>query len=499
MMLPILISVSVAPVSYFFCASAPLLVTARIAMAAEKAPNRNWITGMWVSLVLIERVLFLSGSASWLLVCIEYLLRVPIKKKPPATGSQGASFSRRSWQPLRALVAEFAADDVAEQLPFLALEPLHLKLLDRGEVGRRGVDRHAGQQGVGRKVLQARRLLHDVFAGQVVAAHLQHLHHGLSHAVAVPDGGIELVGFGIILLEEREEFLHAGIVVPLRVRAVLAIGGRENALRILKARRLHHAADRAGDVGNDMQRLPLDLGEFLDCLRREFRGGDADEDVGAGGFQLDDVVVYGRLGRLVTFFSDHHRGLGAEPVLQALDVVFAEIVVLIEDRDFAVGLLLHQILRVNPRFALVAGLPAHGPWKILGIVPFGGAGGDEQLRNLLGVQILLDRRIRRRAKGIEDQQYLVAFHELARLLDGLRRAVAVVIADEIDLAPVDAAFGIDFLEIGLFGLADHAVGGGRPAIGHDVADLDFAIGRTGVVFLLGECAAAHGSESDDRR
>src|SRR5947209_3073808 len=94
MMLPILISVSVAPVSYFFCASAPPLVTASKAMAAEKAPNRNWIAGMWISLVSVERVLFLFGSAFRRQARIEYLLQVPIKKKPPATRSQGALFSR---------------------------------------------------------------------------------------------------------------------------------------------------------------------------------------------------------------------------------------------------------------------------------------------------------------------------------------------------------------------------------------------------------------------
>jgi hypothetical protein len=35
MMLPILISVSVAPMSYFFCASAPLLVAASIARGLD--------------------------------------------------------------------------------------------------------------------------------------------------------------------------------------------------------------------------------------------------------------------------------------------------------------------------------------------------------------------------------------------------------------------------------------------------------------------------------
>jgi len=51
-MLPILISVSVAPVSYFFWASAPLLVAASSAMAADKAPNRNWMKGILISLDL---------------------------------------------------------------------------------------------------------------------------------------------------------------------------------------------------------------------------------------------------------------------------------------------------------------------------------------------------------------------------------------------------------------------------------------------------------------
>src|SRR5882757_3499161 len=46
MMLPILISVSVAPVSYFFCASAPLADTANKANAVEAMANGLAITGM---------------------------------------------------------------------------------------------------------------------------------------------------------------------------------------------------------------------------------------------------------------------------------------------------------------------------------------------------------------------------------------------------------------------------------------------------------------------
>ena len=143
----------------------------------------------------------------------------------------------------------------------------------------------------------------------------------------------------------------------------------------------------------------------------------------------------------------------------------------------------------NSGFALVIGLPAHGPGEILRVVPLGGAGGDEQLRHLLGVHVFLDRRVRRRAQRIEDEQHLVALHQLARLLDRLGRAVAVVIRDEIDLAAVDAAFGVDLVEVGLFGLADHPVGGSGARIGDDIADLDFGVGGAGVVFLLRESGA----------
>ncbi len=196
------------------------------------------------------------------------------------------------------------------------------------------------------------------------------------------------------------------------------------------------------------------------------------------------------LGGLVAFFGDDHRGgLGAETVFQALDIVLAVVVVLIKDRDLGVGLLLQQVLRVNARLALVVRLPAHGPRKILGIVPLGGAGGDEQLRHLLRIHVFVYGGIRRRAQRIEDEQHFVALHQLARLLDRLRRAVAVVVADEVDLAAVDAAGIVDLLEVGGFGLADHAVGGGGAAIGHDVADLDFGVGGAGVVFLLRERAA----------
>src|SRR6266852_3378973 len=397
--------------------------------------------------------------------------------------------------------ADIAADDIAEQVPGLALEFHQLKLGDRGEVSGAGINFDARQQEAELQTFDAGRLLHDVLAREIVAAGLQHMHEALCDGVAVYHVAIYPVAFREILDEEFVEGLHAGVILPLRIGRILQIGGRDDGLRILKTDRLHHGADRGTDVVKKVQRLPANLVHLLDRLRREFRRGDIEEHIGVQRLQLDDVRIDGRLRDLEAFLDDDHRGgLGAETILQAFDIVLTVIVVLVEYGDLGVGHFLQNVLRINPGFALVVGLPAHGPWKILGVIPLGGAGGDEQLRHLLGIHVLLDGRVRRRAQRVEDEQNLVALDQLARLLDRLRRAVAIVVADEVDLAAVDAAFGVDLLEVGIFGLADHAVGGGRAAVGRDVADLDFGVGGAGVVFLLRERAAAgYGEQSDGGR
>jgi hypothetical protein len=93
MMLPILISVSDAPVSYFFCAKEGLLVAASNARDAATAPSRKWLMGILVSLDPVSCVLLLWTGTSRPLADIQYLLPPASNKKPPATGSQGASFS----------------------------------------------------------------------------------------------------------------------------------------------------------------------------------------------------------------------------------------------------------------------------------------------------------------------------------------------------------------------------------------------------------------------
>src|SRR5450631_3227346 len=95
MMLPILISVSVAPMSYFFCASAPLLEAASRARAAEKAPNRKWIAGIMTSLVGLNVSIFLIGSALRLLGAFNTLQRYPSRKSPLRRSRRGRHLVER--------------------------------------------------------------------------------------------------------------------------------------------------------------------------------------------------------------------------------------------------------------------------------------------------------------------------------------------------------------------------------------------------------------------
>src|ERR1700737_4425912 len=88
MMWPMLISVSVAPVSYFFWASAPLQVAASIARAAETATNRNWIAGIFFSLIWLH-VSFFIGSAFWLLPALNTFSGCPSTKSPLRPGRRG--------------------------------------------------------------------------------------------------------------------------------------------------------------------------------------------------------------------------------------------------------------------------------------------------------------------------------------------------------------------------------------------------------------------------
>src|SRR6266850_363783 len=83
------------------------------------------------------------------------------------------------------------------------------------------------------------------------------------------------------------------------------------------------------------------------------------------------------------------------------DVIFSVVVVLIKDTDLAGRPFLQNVLCINATLALVIGYPAHRPRKMFRIVPLCRTSRNEQLRHLLLVHILLNRRVGRRAERIE--------------------------------------------------------------------------------------------------
>jgi hypothetical protein len=92
---------------------------------------------------------------------------------------------------------------------------------------------------------------------------------------------------------------------------------------------------------------------------------------------------------------------------------------------------------------------------------------------------------------------IIPFDELAHHLDRLRWAVRVVVADEVDLAPVDALV-VDLLEAGGDGLADRPVGRGIAAVRGGVADLiSVAVTPTTVRRRLAGHEAGHAEANDE--
>src|SRR5450756_1648455 len=98
MMLPILIPVSVAPVSYFFCASAPLVDAARMSSAADAVATLLEATGisdlpwMFVRASVFLVGIFCDAGAS------EYHLAAAIKNKPLRRRRRGCFFSSQAVQ-----------------------------------------------------------------------------------------------------------------------------------------------------------------------------------------------------------------------------------------------------------------------------------------------------------------------------------------------------------------------------------------------------------------
>ena len=249
-----------------------------------------------------------------------------------------------------------------------------------------------------------------------------------------------------------------------------------------------------------MLRLPADFSGFLDGLGSKFGGRDVEEHISTRGFQFDHLAVDRGISDLIgQLLDDHGLGFVAQSVKESLEVVLTVVVILIKDGDLCIGLGLKQMLSVDQRLALVVRLPSHGPGEVLRIAPLGRASGHEELRHLLLVHVLVDRRVRRRSQHTDGGQNFFFFGQLAGHLERAGRVVAVIERDELDHTAVDAAFGVDLLEIGIHRLADRTIGGCGTRVRVDIPDLDFFVGRASVVLLLREtCLRNQQSTSSGR-
>src|ERR1700730_5035878 len=81
MILPILISVSVAPTSYVFCASAPPLVAMSTATVAKKATSRDWIAAI-SGLPDVVIMPFFDWKPVWLRDSLNTRCQRPARKNP---------------------------------------------------------------------------------------------------------------------------------------------------------------------------------------------------------------------------------------------------------------------------------------------------------------------------------------------------------------------------------------------------------------------------------
>src|SRR3954447_4652659 len=99
MMLPILISVSVAPVSYFFCASAPLADAARTTRAAERVASRSWNAGIVDLPGSCECVAFFDRERFAALGPALNTFRGPPARKSPLRPLSQRAFDGFGWRP----------------------------------------------------------------------------------------------------------------------------------------------------------------------------------------------------------------------------------------------------------------------------------------------------------------------------------------------------------------------------------------------------------------
>src|SRR6478672_6629610 len=139
-----------------------------------------------------------------------------------------------------------------------------MKLLDRSEVNRTGVDRDAGQEPFDLQTLDARGLLHNIRAGKIVSALFENMNHRLSNIVASHYIEVLTITLREIFRKEGVKVFDTCVIIPLRVCRIFLISCRYYVLAVFKTCRPHDGPGRCANAVENEKRLPTKLSCFLD-------------------------------------------------------------------------------------------------------------------------------------------------------------------------------------------------------------------------------------------
>src|SRR4051812_12712056 len=152
----------------------------------------------------------------------------------------------------------------------------------------------------------------------------------------------------------------------------------------------------------------------------------------AAGLEFDDLPVDRSIRELIARFLDGGGVFIAQHVTHAGCIVATKVIILIKDADSGFWILAENVSGIKPCSQPVA--RSHAADRVgclLVIAPAVSAALDEQLRNLSVVEILRDRELRGRSDRAVSEGDLLHFDELARLVAGSPRQVAVVDTDQV--------------------------------------------------------------------
>ena len=322
-------------------------------------------------------------------------------------------------------------------------------------------------------------------ARRVLPGALQRLDEGVGLGHPVLDVALER-GLGNVLvvdLPEQRDPAVGGVVGRRQVAVgdhAVDQGGAVRAAARLLGEGLQQAGqgDRVGtDVGHGHLRVVVELERGQLEQRGVGRDGEQHGDVRLGGGDGGDLRAHVGVAGLVALPADHLAG--RDVLVEAGDAVLPEVVVLVEVGDLLAGEVVLDVLAEDLAFDQVVGLPAERLLVLGGFVPAPAARGDEQVRHPLAVEEVHDLGVGRGAQSAHHREDVVLEDEFLGHLDGLGRVVAVVLVTEVDLAAVDAAVGVDVVEVRLGAHRDVAVAGrGRAGQRLVAADDDAVLGDT---------------------